>query len=118
MSIPECNNVYGQLRCPLNLEDVADLLRYRIGLSPQQIWVIRSQFDGVQKLRIETDVAEFETTKKNEEDLYFFNGAVGGNPDEVSEYVKTLHKILLQGGYQSSFEVYDRDFNCIQEIKA
>jgi hypothetical protein len=118
MKEPVCNNVYGYLSCKGSLERVADTLRYRLNLDSAQVSVKKSQFDGTQTLRIVTEMADLETTKVEEPNLYLFNGAVSGSEPEVYNYIAALHAILAQGGFESSFEIYDESFECVKVIKA
>ena len=116
MKIPGYNNVYGYFLCPYSLENVAKILVYRLNLRAENISVKKSQFDGTQKMRILSEIAEFEAYQSKGKNEYFFNGAVAGTAQEVYRYVQEIQMILNQSGYSARFEIYDEAHNCVEEL--
>ena len=50
------NNVYGTLICDSSLEKPCKILRYGLGLSETEAYVYKSQFNGIETLKIRTDI--------------------------------------------------------------
>lgn len=113
---PITNNVYGYLYGNTSLERIAEVLRTRLGLSPDEAYARRSQHDGHEVLQLTTESFKFETQRIEEGGAWFFNGAVAGDQSTVISQVQHLSDVLRWAGYRTQFEIYDADFNCIAEI--
>lgn len=109
------NNVYGSIVSTTSLERVAEILRSHLGLTRLEVSVYKSQFDQQETLRIRTARYEFDTQKIATENNWLLNGAVAGDRFEILTVLKYLADPLHQEGYQTKFEVYDAEFNCISE---
>ena len=83
--LPPVSNMFGYLYSSRGLNPIAIVLRTRLGLSPEEVWVTRSAFDGGETLRVETPVCWLETAPARGADRWQFNGAVAGTPDEIFE---------------------------------
>lgn len=116
MSLPAANNVYGTFICRHSLNNLADMLRYRMRLNEDQLWIKKSAYDGTQTLKIKTALFEFETTITKNPNEYFLNGAVAGADDDIIALVKQIHQVFQQGGYPVHFEIYDKNFNFVEAI--
>lgn len=108
--LPLSNNIYGYLYSKTGLQDVAKILKDYLGLSEKQIYIYSSQFNGNETLKIKTETYEFETQSLKEEDKWLFNGAVAGDINSIKATLKTLSDPLRHRGYETSFEIYDENF--------
>lgn len=113
--LPSPNNVYGFLFSRTSLEKVAEVLRSRLGLTKTEVYVYRSGFDGSETLKVRTEAYEFETQKAKENNTWLFSGSVAGNLDEILTVLKLLSSHLRWAGYDTKFEIYDQEFDCIAE---
>jgi hypothetical protein len=116
MELPDTNNVYGHFSSHANLEKLAAILRRRLFFDEDEVTVYKSSFDGCQTIRITNQIAEFESTKFDNEGTYSLNGAVAGSEKEIFDFVSNLFTVLKQHGYNPVFEIYDEWFNCIKEF--
>ena len=114
----EQNNVYGHFYSNSSLEKLAYLLRWRLGYSEDEVWVKKSQYDGIQKIRIDRKNVDFESTKIDKKGKYLFNGTITGTEDEICQYLENLQNIMNHADYQSEFEVYDEKYKCIKVFSA
>jgi hypothetical protein len=113
--LPSPNNIYGSLVSKTSLEKVANILRSRLGLTTAEVYVYKSQFDHQETLHIRTEGYEFQTEKAREENIWLLNGSVAGDRSEILMVLKYVTDPLSRAGYQTKFEIYDRDFNCIAD---
>jgi hypothetical protein len=113
--LPPANNVYGYLYSKTGLRDVAKLLRNHLGLSEQQIYIYKSQFDGNETLMIKTETCELETQSLKEGDKWLFNGAVAGDIDSIKSTLKEICDPLRHKGYETKFEIYDENFDFLSD---
>jgi hypothetical protein len=108
--LPDGNNIYGYLSSKTGLRDVAKVLRNYLDLSEKQIYIYRSQFDGDETLKIRAEIYEFETQSLEEGDKWLFNGAVAGDVNSIKATLKEICDPLRRQGYETKFEIYDK--NC------
>lgn len=118
MALPDTNNVYGCFSSHTHLEKLAAILQRRLFFNEGEVTVKKSGFDGHQILYITTQMAEFDSTKFDNEGTYSLNGAVAGSETEICHFVLNLFVVLKQHGYNPVFEIYDEWFNCIKEYTA
>jgi len=118
MEFPDTNNVYGYFSSHANLEKLAAILRRKLFFDEDEVTVKKSSFDGHQTIRIKSQMAEFESTKFDNEETYSLNGVVAGSEKEIFDFVLKLFTVLKQHGYNPVFEIYDEWFNCIKEFTA
>jgi hypothetical protein len=116
--LPPVNNVYGYLYSKTGLQEVAKLLRSHLGLTEEEILIYKSRFDGNETLKIRLKACEFETQSLKEGNKWLFNGAVAGDIDSIEATLKTLSDPLHWAGYETSFEIYDENFDCISEYRS
>lgn len=91
------------------------MLRSRLGLTKTEVYVYKSQFDGSETLNVRTEEYEFEARKAKEEKTWLLNGSVAGERDDILTAIKLLSSQLHWAGYETKFEIYDREFNCVAE---
>jgi hypothetical protein len=113
--LPSPNNVYGSTFSTTGLEKIAEILRNYLGLSKTEVYIYQSQFDGDRTLYIITAGYEFETRIAKLENTWHISGSVAGDLDEILSSLKYLFEPLRRNGFESKFEIYDREFNCIAE---
>jgi hypothetical protein len=111
--LPSPNNVYGSIFSTIGLAKIAEILSSRLGLSKTEVYIYQSQFDRHQTLHIRTAGYEFETRTSSEENTWYISGSVAGDRDEILSILRYLFEPLQRAGFESKFEIYDRDFNCI-----
>jgi len=109
---PICN-VFGTLRSSLGLAPVAAALCSHLGLTPEQVWIKRSSFDGSETLIVETETCSLETLATETSGMWLFNGAVDGTPDEIFETLLPIVQKLHSAGFSAAFEIYDAAFNLV-----
>ena len=103
--IPRANNVYGQLTAPDGLRPLLVALERALG--PGAGSVYRSGFSRAETLRVRTDAADMESIPLPGGIEHLFSGAVGGSPDDVVAFLRTLSAALAEAKVEHSFEVYD-----------
>ncbi len=113
--LPSINNVYGLIFANTSLERVGSVLRTRLGLTINEVYIHKSQFDKSETLYIRTVDYEFETQKAKQDNSWLLNGAVAGDLQAVLMVLKQLSDCLYWAGYKTKFEIYDDEFNCIAE---
>jgi hypothetical protein len=113
--LPSTNNVYGSIYSATGLEKIAEILKNYLGLSKAEVYVYNSQFDDGQTLYIITAEYEFETRTAREENTWNITGSVMGDLSEILNILQYLFEPLRRNGFESKFEIYDREFNCIAE---
>lgn len=113
IDLPIANNVYGYLYSKAGLRNVAKVIKTCLGLSKTQVYIYRSQFDGDEVLKIRREICEFETQSLEEGDKWLLNGAVAGDIDSIKEILKEIYDPLKLKGYETSFEIYDENFEFI-----
>jgi hypothetical protein len=113
--LPATNNVYGSISSTTGLAKIAEILRSRLGLSKTEVYIYQSQFDGDRTLYIITAEYEFETRIAKEENTWHISGSVAGDRSEILSIIRYLFKPLRRAGFESKFEIYARDFNCVAE---
>ena len=111
--LPSPYNVDGSIFSTTGLEKIAEILRNYLGLSKAEVYVSKSQFNGSQTLYIITADYEFETRTSSEENTWHISGSVVGDRSEILSIIRYLFEPLRRAGFESKFEIYDRDFNCI-----
>jgi len=109
---PICN-VFGQLHSAIGLQPVAAALCSGLGLNPEQVWIKRSSFDGIETLIIETDTCALESVPTKTSGAWLFNGAVEGTPEEIFETLLPIVQKLQSAGFSASFEICDAAFYLI-----
>ena len=113
--LPPVSNVFGYLHSNVGLQPIAFTLRSRLGLTATQVWVTRSSFDGTETLRMETLTCRLETRTAQSPDMWLFNGAVAGAPDEICESLLPIVQNLRWSGFSATFEIYDDTFQLVAE---
>ncbi len=113
--LPATNNVYGSIFSTTGLAKIAEILTSHLGLSKTEVYIYRSQFDRHQTLYIRTADYEFETRIASEKNSWDISGSVAGDRSEILSILRYLFEPLQRAGFESKFEIYDRDFNCIAE---
>lgn len=109
---PMCN-VFGTLHSSVGLQPVAAALCSCLELTPEQVWIKRSSFDGRETLLIETDSCALETLPTETPGTWLFNGAVDGTPEEIFETLLPIVQKLNLAGFAAAFEIYDAAFNLV-----
>lgn len=109
---PMCN-VFGYLHSPVGLQPVAAALCSSLGLTPEQVWIKRSSFDGSETLIIETETCALESSPNETSGTWLFNGAVDGTPQEIFETLQPIVEILDRAGFSATFEIYDAAFQLV-----
>lgn len=107
------SNVFGFLHSPVGLQPVAAALCSNLGLTPEQVWIKRSSFDGIETLLIETDTCVLESLPTETSGLWLFNGMVDGTADEIFETLLPIVQQLETAGYSATFEIYDAAFRLL-----
>jgi len=118
MKIPDTYNVYGYITSHESLEELASIIRRRLVSEENEVVVTKLLIDSKQALQIKSPLFEYEITKYNNEGKYSLKGAVAGNKEEICNIVKEVYEILAQHHYKPKIEVYDSNFNCIEEYNA
>jgi hypothetical protein len=113
--LPSPNNIYGSIFSTTGLAKIAEILRNHLGLSKTEAYIYQSQFDGDRTLYIITAGYEFEIRIAEVENTWHISGSVAGDLDEILNILKYLFEPLRRNGFESKFEIYDREFNCIAE---
>jgi hypothetical protein len=113
--LPSPYNVYGSIFSTIGLAKIAEILRNYLGLSKAEVYIYKSQLDGSQTLYIRTAKYEFEfeTQTEREENNWHISGSVAGDRSEILSILRYLFEPLRRAGFESKFEIYDREFNCI-----
>lgn len=109
---PICN-VFGTLHSSVGLGPVAAALCSRLGLPPEQVWIKRSSYDGIETLLIETDTCSLESLPTETSGTWLFNGCVDGTPDEIFETLFPIVQKLHWAGFSAAFEIYDSAFHLL-----
>jgi hypothetical protein len=109
---PICN-VFGSLHSPVGLQPVAAALCSRLGLSPEQVWIKRSSFDGSETLLVETETCSLESVPTETSGVWLFNGAVDGTPEEIFQTLSKIVEMLHFAGFAGAFEIYDAAFRLV-----
>ena len=107
------SNVFGFLHSAVGLQPVAAALCSQLGLSPEQVWIKRSSFDGIETLLIETETCLLESLPGETSGTWLFNGAVDGTLDEIFETLLPIVQELEDAGFTATFEVYDAAFQLV-----
>jgi hypothetical protein len=107
------SNVFGFLHSPIGLQPVAAALCSQLGLTPDQVWIKRSSFDGIETLLIETETCVIESLPTETSGTWLFNGAVEGSSDEVFEILLPIVQKLDGAGFSATFEIYDAAFRLL-----
>ena len=115
MKIPDTYNVYGYITSHKSLDELATILRRRLDIEKSEVVVKKLEADGRQTLQLKNPLSEYEVTKFNNEGKYSLKGAVAGNKEGICKMVKEVYELLDQHHYKPKIEVYDQDFNCIEE---
>jgi len=103
MMMPEGNNVCGILTAPDGLVPVLRAIEATV--TDGRVWIYRSQFNGAETLRLQSESVDFESTPLNEGHQHLFNGGVAGTLDEVCSVVCQLSFVLSEAGIEHSFEI-------------
>lgn len=103
--MPDGNNVSGIITAPDGLEPV--LRAVAPSVTDGRVWIYRSQFNGAETLRLQSESVDFESTPLGEVQQHLFNGGVAGTLDEVCSFICQLSYSLFQAGIEHSFEIYD-----------
>lgn len=61
-NLPTVNNVYGELYFEVGLQGVAKVLEDYLGLSEEQVYVYKSQFDENETLKVRTETGYLHKT--------------------------------------------------------
>lgn len=109
---PICN-VFGVLHSPVGLAPVAAALCSCLELTPDQVWIKRSSYDGRETLLVETDTCSLESLPTETAGAWLFNGWVDGTRDEIFETLLPIVQQLQRTGYSAAFEIYDSAFRLI-----
>ena len=107
------SNVFGFLHSPIGLSPVAQALCSQLGLTPDEVWIKRSSFDGIETMGIDTDACSLETLPTETSGTWLFNGAVEGTSEEIFEILLPIVESLNLAGFSASFEIYDRAFELV-----
>lgn len=109
LTIPPTYNVYGYIFCDGKIMLAKDVIIRAFNLNEKNM-----TFDnGV--LCINASFLEIEVTKKDLK-KWSIKAAIAGNNEMVFELIKALSEQLNRQNIQSTFEIYDDDFNCIADI--
>jgi hypothetical protein len=113
--LPSPYNVYGSIFSNTGLVKIAEILRNYLGLSKTEVHICKSQVDGSQTLYIITAEYEFEFENRTgrEENTWHITGSIAGDRAEILNMLKYLFEPLRRNRFESKFEIYDREFNCI-----
>ncbi|HET7538510.1 MAG TPA: hypothetical protein VFK05_01515 [Polyangiaceae bacterium] len=109
---PMCN-VFGSLQSSVGLQPVAAALCSGLGLTPDEVWIKRSSFDGTETLLVETETCSLESLPTETSGTYLFNGAVDGTPDEIFDTLLPIVQKLQGAGFPAAFEIYDAAFHLV-----
>ncbi|HYQ45378.1 MAG TPA: hypothetical protein VER11_25505 [Polyangiaceae bacterium] len=109
---PICN-VFGTLHSPIGLGPVAAALCSDLGLTPEQVWIRRSSYDGVETLLIETEACSLESLPTETPGTWLFNGAVDGTVEEIFDALLAIVHNLDRAGFSATFEIYDSAFSLV-----
>ena len=109
---PICN-VFGSLHSAVGLQPVAAALCSRLGLTPDQVWIKRCEFDGVETLLIQTETCSLESQPTETPGTWLFNGAVDGTSEEIIDTLLPIVQILHWAGFPTEFEIYDSAFRLV-----
>src|SRR3954462_8370988 len=103
---PVCN-VFGLLHSSVALSPVAAALCSGLGLTPDQVWIKRSSFDGTEPLIVATESCALERLPTAPSGVWLFNGQVDGTPEESYETLRPIVHRLGSAGCEATFEIYD-----------
>ena len=109
---PLCN-VFGFLHSAVGLQPVAAALCSGLGLSPDQVWIKRSSFDGIETLIVETETCALESCPTETSGTWLFNGQVDGSPEEIFETLLPIVQRLGSAGFAATFEIYDAAYRLL-----
>ncbi|HYQ03048.1 MAG TPA: hypothetical protein VER96_30455 [Polyangiaceae bacterium] len=109
---PICN-VFGTLKSTVGLAPVAAALCSGLGLTPDQVWIKRSSYDGIETLLIETDSCTLESLPTDTSGTWLFNGSVDGTPDEIFDTLFAIVQKLHWADFSAAFEIYDSAFHLL-----
>ncbi|HYP76187.1 MAG TPA: hypothetical protein VER12_09540 [Polyangiaceae bacterium] len=107
------SNVFGFLHSAIGLQPVAAALCSRVVLTPEQVWIKRSSFDGTETLIIETETCALESLPTEVSGMWLFNGQVDGTPEEIFEILLPIVQTLTSAGFSATFEIYDTAFHLV-----
>jgi len=107
------SNVFGFVHSAIGLAPVAAALCSQPGLTPEQVWIKRSSFDGIETLIIETETCALETLPTETSGTWLFNGQVEGTPEEIFETLLPIVDSLESAGFSATFEIYDAAFRLV-----
>ena len=113
--LPDANNVFGEIIAPCGLVPVRRAIEQ--AFEGVRTSVYRSQYDGSESLRLQADCFELESTPDSG-CQHFFNGAVGGSPDDIAEFATRLAATLEAAGVSSVFEIYDDQQVLVRTIRS
>jgi hypothetical protein len=113
--LPAASNVFGYLGSSIGLGPVAAALCSRLGMSPDEVKVYRSGFNGAETLRVETSSCSLEAHPAQLADTWHFNGAVAGAPHEIFATLLPIALQLTWAGFSARFEIYDESFEFVAE---
>lgn len=109
---PVCN-VFGLLHSSVALSPVAAALCSGLGLTPDQVWIKRSSFDGTETLIVETESCALESLPTETSGVWLFNGQVDGTPEEIYETLLPIVQRLGSAGFEATFEIYDAAYRLL-----
>ena len=107
------SNVFGTLHSSVGLQPVAAALCSRDALTPEQVWIKRSSFDGIETLIIESETCALESLPTETSGMWLFNGQVDGTPEEIFETLLPIVQTLTSAGFSAAFEIYDAAYYLI-----
>lgn len=113
--IPDSNNVYGTLTALRGLQPVSNAINAAVAGCRASIY--RSQFNGAETLHVRSESAEFDSDPLKDGAKHPFNGAVGGTPKEVADFVQTLSDALSVAGVEHSFEIHDSEQKVVKVVQ-
>jgi hypothetical protein len=111
--LPATNNVYGNLTVPAGLEQLAQALRDRLGLTVQEVYVDKELGRPEAVLHIQTATYEFATRPSRSAHQWLLDGAVAGDLEAILAVLTLLSNHLKWSGCKVEFEIYDDEFTCI-----
>ena len=109
---PVCN-VFGFLHSSVGLQPVAAALCSGLGLNPEQVWIKRSSFDGIETLLVETDTCLLESLPTETSGTWLLNGMVEGTPNEIFDTLLPIVERLGEQGFAATFDIYDGAFRLL-----
>ena len=107
-SIPGTYNVYGYITCGDRIFTVKDTISLLFNLNNNQV-----NFEGG-VLNIHSAHMDIEI-KRKDSSKWSFNAAIAGEPDTIYSIVKNLAQHLSWRRISSTYEIYNDEFECINE---